>query len=83
MRSESWRRFATASPLGSYLRHTFGVEEFLESGEHLPDLVRRSEVRHGVGDGVVVFELQQRAEFFLIEFLNANRDVKAENALNA
>ena len=48
------------------LRHLIGVEVFLEAREDLADLLRLAEVGHGVGDGVLVFQAQQGAEFLLL-----------------
>ncbi len=41
-------------------RHILAIEELLETGEHLPDFLRRTEVGHRIGNGVVVFQFQQR-----------------------
>ena len=39
------------------------------------DFVGLAEIRHGIGDGIVIFEPEQRRELFLIEFLDANAHV--------
>jgi hypothetical protein len=51
------------------------IEVFLEADEDLADLVRAAEVGDGVGDGVVVFEAQQRSQFLLVELADTHADV--------
>ena len=57
------------------------VEVFLKSGEDVSDLFGSAQVGHGVGDGVVVLELQQRSQLLLIEFLNTHLDVLGEHEI--
>jgi len=40
------------------------VEILLKIREYLSNLFRRAKISDGVGDGVVVFQLEQRREFF-------------------
>ena len=57
------------------------VEVFLKSSEDVSDLFGSAQVGHGVGDGVVVLELQQRSQLLLIEFLNTHLDVLGEHEI--
>ena len=52
---------------------TFGTHE------DFADLIRPAEVGHGIGNGVVVFEPEQRRELFLIEFLDTNAHVMGQH----
>ena len=45
------------------------VEVFLEAGEEVADFCGCAEIGDGVEEGVVVFEAEDRSEFFLIEFV--------------
>jgi len=51
------------------------VEILLEGREDSSDFVGLAEVCHGVGNGVVVIEPEQRRELFLIEFFHADAHV--------
>ena len=52
----------------------------METGENCFDFVRlAAEVGHGVGDGVVIFQPQQRVQFGLFQFLHAFGDVVLED----
>ena len=53
----------------------------METREHFADFFRLAKLGHGVGDGVVVFEAQQRREFFLFKFLHAHADVMLEDEI--
>jgi hypothetical protein len=44
------------------------IQVFLEHNEHLADLIRSAESGDSVGNGVVVFQAEQRRWFFLVEF---------------
>ncbi len=51
------------------------VEVFLESGEDVSDLFRAAQIRHGVGDGIVVLQPEQRGQLLLVQFLHAHLDI--------
>ena len=51
----------------------------MEVGEEEGDLFGFAEVGEGVRKGVVVFEAEERREFFGIEFFDANFDVLGED----
>ena len=55
------------------------VEILLEAHEDFPDLVGPAKVGHGIGNGVVVFEPEQRRELLLIEFLDADTHVMGQH----
>lgn len=59
------------------LRHTL-VEISLETCEELPYLFRSAKVSHGVGDGIVILEFQQRRRLLLVQFLRTDIDVLGE-----
>ena len=44
-----------------------------------PDFLRLAEVGHGVGNGVVVFEPEQRGQFLLVQLLHAHGDVMGQD----
>ena len=57
----------------------FLIQILLEAREGSPDLIRRTQVGDGVGDGVVILEPQQGRELLLIEFLDADTDVMRQH----
>lgn len=57
------------------------IQILLKTGENFPDLLGLAQVGHGVGDGVMIFEAEQRCQFLLIEFLHANADVMLEDEI--
>ena len=48
------------------------VQKLLEAGKNPADLFGLSEIGHGVGDGVVVFQMEQRRQLFLVELIHAD-----------
>lgn len=58
------------------------IEILLEPREHLSDQLRRAEVGHGIGEGVVIFEAQQRGQLVLVQFLRAHVDVVVEDEID-
>ena len=71
-----WLRQKRTSTIGLIAQRCSGlVEVFLKSGEDVSDFFRPAQVGHGVGYGIVALQLQQRSQFFLIEFLNTDLDV--------
>jgi hypothetical protein len=48
------------------------IQKPLEANENLANLFGSSEIGHGVGNRVMVFQTEQRSQFFLIEFIDAN-----------
>ena len=58
------------------------IEILLETGEGFVDLFGTSaKVGHGVRQGVVVLEQEERGEFFLVEFFHADGDVVLEDEI--
>jgi len=57
------------------------IQVFLKPDEHLANLVRSAEVGNGVGDGVVVFQAEQRCQFFLIEFFHTDAHVMRQHEI--
>ena len=53
----------------------------LETGEHFADFIGLAQVGHGVGNGVVIFQPQQRRQFGLIQFLHADGDVVRQDEI--
>jgi len=51
------------------------IQKPLEANKNLPDLFGSSKVGHGVGNRVMVFKTEQRSQFFLIEFIDADAHV--------
>lgn len=51
------------------------VEILLETGEDLADGLWWAEVGHGVGDGVVILQAQERGQLGLVQFLDTDGDV--------
>ena len=54
--------------------HTVGrifVQVPLETGEQGSNFLRRSQIRHGIGNGVVVFQSEQRRQLFHRQFVDA------------
>ena len=54
------------------------IEVSLEAREDPADFIGAPQIGHGIGD-CVVFQTQQRREFFLIEFLHADGDIVLQN----
>lgn len=46
----------------------------LKPQKHLPYILRLSEIRYGVVDGVVVFKPEQRCQLALVEFFATDAD---------
>jgi hypothetical protein len=46
----------------------FYIKEFLEPRENLPYFFRLAQIGDGIGNGIMVFEVEQWYYFFLIEF---------------
>jgi len=57
------------------------VQVPLEPAEHPADFIRFSQVGHGVGDGVMIFQPEQGSEFGLIQFLDTDTDVVTEHEI--
>ena len=43
------------------------IQVLLKARKDSPDLLRPAQLGYGVGDGVVVFEAEQRRQLFLVE----------------
>ena len=82
-RSKHWAsldKFDSAAISTSYLgRRLSFVQVFLKPRKNPPDLFRLAQVCHGIGNGIVVFEPEQRRELFLIEFLDTNAHVMGQH----
>ena len=64
------------------LHQLFRVEIFLESGKDFGGFLRlAAQVGNGIGDGVVVFQTEQRVQFALVQFLHAFGDVVLEDEI--
>ncbi len=57
------------------------VEILLEAREDLADLFRPAKIGHGVGNGVVIFEPEQRRQLFLVQFLHADAHVVRQHEI--
>jgi hypothetical protein len=55
------------------------IQIFLKACKESPDLFRPAQIGHRVGDGVVVFEPEQRRQLFLVEFPNTHTHVMREH----
>ena len=55
------------------------VEILLKTSKRPPDGFRVAQVGHGIGDGVVIFQAEQRGELFLVEFFHAHGDIVLED----
>ena len=57
------------------------VQILLEAAEHLADLFRPAKVGDGIGDGIVVFQAQQRTQLLHIKLFDADIDVVREDEI--
>ena len=57
------------------------IEVLLEAGEGPADVLGSSQIRHGVGDGVVILQPQQRRELLLVELFHAHADVVRQHEI--
>jgi hypothetical protein len=51
------------------------IQKLLEPDEDLLDLLGCSELRHGIGEGIVILQLEQWREFFRIQFFHSHIDI--------
>lgn len=59
------------------------IEILLEPAEHRADLVRIAEVVHGIGNGVMVLELEQRGQLVGIQLADTLAHIMAEGLWRA
>ena len=55
------------------------IEVLLKRPEDLPDIW--TQIRHGIGDRVVVLQAQQRRQLLLVELLDADADIVLEDEI--
>ena len=48
------------------------IQKLLEPDEDLLELLGCSELRHGIGEGIVILQLEQWREFFRIQFFHSH-----------
>ena len=70
-RVRQWQRLVASDAAWLSCCGLLLIEILLKAREDLPDLFRPAQIGHGVGDGVVVFEAEQRRQLLLVEFLHA------------
>jgi len=51
------------------------IQVLLEAHEYLSNLLRSSQINHGIGNRIVIFQMQQRVKFALVEFFHADADI--------
>ena len=73
------RRIVRRISGASILRRSSLIQIFLKAGKYLANILRPAEIGHGIGDCVVVSQLEQRSEFFLVEFPDADAHVMREH----
>jgi hypothetical protein len=57
------------------------IKKLLEADKHLADLFRHTKIGHSIGDGVVIFQAEQRTQFCLIELIHTTADVMRQNKI--
>ena len=57
------------------------IEIALEAGEEHADIFWAAEIGDGIGDGVLIFEAQQRRELLRIQLLDAHRHIMREDKI--
>jgi hypothetical protein len=57
------------------------IKKLLEACKNLPNFFRFSKISHGVCNGIVIFQAEQRSQFFLIEFIDADAHVVRQNEI--
>lgn len=65
--------------VGSSRFRLAAIQILLKPGKHFTDLLGFAQVGHGVGQGVAVFEPEQRGELVGVQFVDAALDVVRED----